>query len=50
MQAYSFTALPIGNALARARARGVDVEVILDKSEASGAMARRLAGAGIPSS
>ncbi|MDF2940318.1 MAG: phospholipase [Gammaproteobacteria bacterium] len=32
VQAYSFTSYPIGDALVRAEQRGVDVEVILDKS------------------
>jgi phosphatidylserine/phosphatidylglycerophosphate/cardiolipin synthase-like enzyme len=32
VQAYSFTSYPIGDALVRAQERGVDVEVILDKS------------------
>ena len=35
VQAYSFTSAPIARALAEAEARGVDVEVILDKSNRS---------------
>ena len=33
VQAYSFTSEPIAQALVEAHARGVDVEVILDKSQ-----------------
>lgn len=33
VQAYSFTSAPIARALAQARQRGVDVRVILDKSQ-----------------
>ena len=33
VQAYSFTSVPIASALVRARRRGVDVHVILDKSQ-----------------
>jgi len=33
VQAYSFTSEPIGQALVEAHGRGVDVEVILDKSQ-----------------
>lgn len=33
VQAYSFTSAPIAKALAEARKRGVDVQVILDKSQ-----------------
>lgn len=33
VQAYSFTSAPIAKALATAQARGVDVRVILDKSQ-----------------
>lgn len=33
VQAYSFTSTPIATALAAAKARGVDVRVILDKSQ-----------------
>jgi phosphatidylserine/phosphatidylglycerophosphate/cardiolipin synthase-like enzyme len=32
VQAYSFTSHPIGDALVRAKERGVDVEIIMDKS------------------
>ena len=35
VQAYSFTSAPIAKALADAHARGVDVQVILDKSNRS---------------
>jgi phosphatidylserine/phosphatidylglycerophosphate/cardiolipin synthase-like enzyme len=33
VQAYSFTSVPVASALVRARRRGVDVHVILDKSQ-----------------
>ncbi len=33
VQAYSFTSVPIASALVSARRRGVDVQVILDKSQ-----------------
>ncbi len=36
VQAYSFTSAPIADALDAAKQRGVDVEVILDKSQAKG--------------
>ena len=36
VQAYSFTSAPIAQALAQAKERGVDVRVILDKSQKSG--------------
>jgi phosphatidylserine/phosphatidylglycerophosphate/cardiolipin synthase-like enzyme len=36
VQAYSFTSAPIAQALAQAKERGVQVEVILDKSNRSG--------------
>ncbi|MFM0656083.1 phospholipase D family nuclease [Paraburkholderia sediminicola] len=35
IQAYSFTSTPIAAAVKRAKTRGVDVKVILDKSQAS---------------
>ncbi len=35
MQAYSFTAMPIVDALLKAKARGINVQVILDKSHLS---------------
>ncbi|WP_126448258.1 phospholipase D family protein [Sulfuricystis multivorans] len=35
VQAYSFTSAPIAQALAQAKERGVDVRVILDKSQKS---------------
>src|SRR6516164_11210831 len=55
VQAYSFTSVPILSALKAARARGVDVEVIVDKTSArvskSGSRysaATYLTNAGIP--
>lgn len=33
VQAYGFTSLPLADALARAKARGVDVRVVLDRSD-----------------
>ena len=36
VQAYSFTSAPIAQALAQAEERGVDVRVILDKSQKTG--------------
>ncbi len=36
VQAYSFTSYPIAKALVHAQARGVDVEVILDKTQFDG--------------
>lgn len=36
VQAYSFTSYPIAKALVRAQSRGVDVEVILDKTQFDG--------------
>lgn len=50
VQAYSFTSTPIAKALADAHRRGVDVEVILDKSQASARYtgATYLKNAGIP--
>jgi len=50
VQAYSFTSEPIAQALIEAYARGVDVEVILDKSQRTedDARARPLLDAGIP--
>ncbi|MEO6568186.1 MAG: phospholipase D family protein [Opitutaceae bacterium] len=35
VQAYSFTSLPIVRALVAAKKRGVDVEIVLDKSQQS---------------
>jgi len=50
VQAYSFTSAPIANGLVEAKARGVDVQVILDKSQptAKGSQLSTLLGAGIP--
>ena len=50
MQAYSFTSRPIAEALMEARARGVHVEVIVDKSQRAerSTMADDLAADGIP--
>jgi len=50
MQAYSFTSAPIAKALADAKRRGIDVRVILDKSQVSEKYsgADYLAHAGIP--
>jgi phosphatidylserine/phosphatidylglycerophosphate/cardiolipin synthase-like enzyme len=50
IQAYSFTSAPIAKAVAAAHARGVDVRVILDKSQTSEryTSATFLKNAGIP--
>lgn len=50
VQAYSFTSMPIAKALAAAKTRGVDVRVILDKSQRSERYtgADFIAHAGIP--
>lgn len=50
VQAYSFTSEPIAQALAEAHARGVDVQVILDKSQRTedDARTKLLLDAGIP--
>jgi phosphatidylserine/phosphatidylglycerophosphate/cardiolipin synthase-like enzyme len=50
MQAYSFTSAPIAAALRDAKARGIDVRVIIDKSQLSDKYsgADFLAHAGIP--
>ena len=50
VQAYSFTSEPIAQALVEAHARGVDVEVILDKSQRTedDARTKLLMDAGIP--
>jgi len=50
VQAYSFTSAPIAKALVSAHGRGVDVRVILDKSQRSErySSARFLVNAGIP--
>ncbi|TXH35338.1 MAG: phospholipase D family protein [Rhodospirillaceae bacterium] len=50
VQAYSFTSAPIAKALAAAHRRGVDVQVILDKSQATARYtgATYLQNAGIP--
>lgn len=38
--AYSFTSKPIGSALVAAKARGVDVKIVFDKSDANGRNAK----------
>lgn len=50
VQAYSFTARPIADALIRAKARGVDVRVILDSEQpaARGGQYLVLVAAGVP--
>lgn len=50
VEAYSFTSEPIAEALVEAEKRGVDVEVILDKSQetAKGSDAEWVAESGIP--
>lgn len=50
VQAYSFTSVPIARALADAKARGIDVRVILDKSQRTERYsgADFVANAGIP--
>lgn len=50
VQAYSFTSVPIARALKAAKERGIDVRVILDKSQRSEryTSADFLANAGIP--
>ena len=50
VQAYSFTARDIAEALAAAQARGVDVQVIVDKSQTGEryTVLDRLAAAGVP--
>ena len=50
VQAYSFTSEPIAQALVEAHGRGVDIEVILDKSQRTedDARAKLLLEAGIP--
>lgn len=53
VQAYGFTAMPIMRALAAAKARGVDVQAILDKSDERDTRrrisgARLMAEAGVP--
>ena len=50
VQAYSFTSEPIAQALIAAHRRGVRVEVLLDRSQATDrrSSAARLAGAGVP--
>ena len=50
VQAYSFTSAPIAKALVTAHQRGVDVRVILDKSQRSDhySSARFLVNSGIP--
>lgn len=50
VQAYSFTSAPIARALVEAHERGIDVRVILDKSQVSErySIAKFLMNAGIP--
>jgi phosphatidylserine/phosphatidylglycerophosphate/cardiolipin synthase-like enzyme len=50
VQAYSFTSQPIDDALRRAKARGVDVEIVLDRGQrtAMGSKAMEVEEAGIP--
>lgn len=50
VQAYSFTSVPIAKALVNAHSRGVDVQVILDKSQKTEkyTSATFLSNAGIP--
>jgi phospholipase D len=50
VQAYSFTSAPIANALVEAKARGVDVQVILDKSQptAKGSQLNTLIASHVP--
>ncbi len=50
VQAYSFTSQPIDDALRRAKERGVDVEIILDRSQrtAVSSKAAEVYEAGIP--
>jgi phosphatidylserine/phosphatidylglycerophosphate/cardiolipin synthase-like enzyme len=50
VQAYSFTSLPIAEALVNAHKRGVKVKVLLDKSQlkAKGSKLNLLVAAGIP--
>ncbi len=50
VQAYSFTSVPIADALIAARDRGVDVQVIVDRSQktATGSQASRLVKANVP--
>lgn len=50
VQAYSFTSLPIAEALLAAHRRGVAVQVIVDRGQptAKGGQAGRLASAGVP--
>lgn len=47
LQAYSFTSRPVLDALIAAQGRGVDVDVVLDKSDAGHAEAEELAAAGV---
>lgn len=50
VQAYSFTSLPIANALVNAYKRNIKVEIILDKSQLTGkgSLLTLVAAAGIP--
>jgi len=47
VSAYAFTSKPITEALVRVKKAGSDVEVVLDKSYATGASAKLLIAAGI---
>src|SRR4051812_9564997 len=46
--AYSFTSKPIGSALVAAHDRGVDVEIVFDKSQANSHEKEYIAMHGIP--
>src|ERR1700674_5076271 len=46
--AYSFTSKPIATALVAAHDRGIDVEIILDKSQVNGRTTRYVSDHGIP--
>jgi phosphatidylserine/phosphatidylglycerophosphate/cardiolipin synthase-like enzyme len=48
LAAYSFTSQPIADALVADHDRGVDVEVVLDKSQRGGKMAEYVEAHGIP--
>lgn len=46
--AYSFTSKPIADALIAARDKGIDIEVVLDKSQTGGRMMKYIKDHGIP--
>src|SRR5690242_4953978 len=46
--AYSFTSKPIADAIVAAHDKGVDVDVVLDKSQHKGRMAQYIKDHGIP--